>query len=348
MKLYAVLASVALAAGVTSAYANDGFSGLTAGGLEFQNTDAVEMRSEDLFISPSEVRVTYVFHNSSARDVEGMVTFPMPPLSPGDKNGESPTATEIQQAKDINVFGFTAKVDGREVRTDIETRFLLKKPDTYAWGWDILNGAKDITPMMRSIHAPETYDDEAIDAWFKSQPAPRQEQLKRDNVWAPIYEEGKYLPAYALSTRYFWRQTFPAGRDVRIEHRYHPIQGGSVFYMNEDLKRDYCIDGGTERAILALQRRAENSPKDKQYDFPIDGVQLTFLDYILMTANTWKGPIGQFRLTLDKESPDRIMSLCIDGVRKTGPTTFVVERQNFRPERDLKLVFVNYIKGQRQ
>jgi hypothetical protein len=36
-----------------------------------------------------------------------------------------------------------------------------------------------------------------------------------------------------------------------------------------------------------------------------------------------------------------ILSLCIDGIRKTGPTTFEVDKTNFRPEHDLRLLIVS-------
>jgi hypothetical protein len=42
--------------------ANDGFGGLSATGLQFQQSASVRMVSEDLFLSPSQVRVTYREH----------------------------------------------------------------------------------------------------------------------------------------------------------------------------------------------------------------------------------------------------------------------------------------------
>ena len=62
-----------------AAAANDGFAGITATGLEFQKTDKIAMQSEDLYIGMHEIRVAYVFKNTSAEDVSGTVAFPMPP-----------------------------------------------------------------------------------------------------------------------------------------------------------------------------------------------------------------------------------------------------------------------------
>jgi hypothetical protein len=61
-------------------------------------------------------------------------------------------------------------------------------------------------------------------------------------------------------------------------------------------------------------------------------------DYILSTANTWKGPIGQFHLTLDKLDPNAVLTLCWKGaLKKTGPTTFEFSARNFAPAQDIHL-----------
>jgi hypothetical protein len=63
--------------------------------------------------------------------------------------------------------------------------------------------------------------------------------------------------------------------------------------------------------------------------------------YILRTAASWKGPIGHFRLTIDKGSPKSVVSLCIGEIRKTGPTIFVFEKDDYVPERDLVILMVD-------
>ncbi len=60
--------------------------------------------------------------------------------------------------------------------------------------------------------------------------------------------------------------------------------------------------------------------------------------YILRTANSWAGPIGRFTLTVDKGDPGNIVSLCADGIRKTGPTTFLQEKTDYVPDGDLHIL----------
>ncbi len=62
-------------------------------------------------------------------------------------------------------------------------------------------------------------------------------------------------------------------------------------------------------------------------------------DYVLVTGNNWKGPIGHFHLVLDKLKPGNALSLCWDGgITKTGPATFESTRDSFSPKIDIQLL----------
>ena len=62
-------------------------------------------------------------------------------------------------------------------------------------------------------------------------------------------------------------------------------------------------------------------------------------EFVLKTANNWKGPIGKFHLTVDKMAPANVLSMCWGSdLRKTGPTTFEAARENFAPARDIKIL----------
>jgi len=61
---------------------------------------------------------------------------------------------------------------------------------------------------------------------------------------------------------------------------------------------------------------------------------------VLTTGANWAGPIGDFRLTVDKGEPDSLVSFCADGVKKIGPTTFEVRHANFTPIRDLNVLIL--------
>jgi hypothetical protein len=75
----------------------------------------------------------------------------------------------------------------------------------------------------------------------------------------------------------------------------------------------------------------------------MDGMlQIFTTEYILSTGNNWKGPIGQFRMTLDKLKPENTLSVCwADDLKKTSPTTFAFARANYAPDRDLRMVVLH-------
>ena len=56
----------------------------------------------------------------------------------------------------------------------------------------------------------------------------------------------------------------------------------------------------------------------------------------------WNGPIGTFRLVVDKGSTENLVSFCMNGVTKIGPTRFEVVKTDFEPTRDLDIVIVKF------
>lgn len=146
-------------------------------------------------------------------------------------------------------------------------------------------------------------------------------------------------PHWIAKTSYWWHQVFPAGKTVVIEHRYQPVTGQFFFGLSDLTDKDrhytqgYCLDASTQAAIRARITKLDPKSANGQY---LQGYQT---DFVLRTANNWKGPIGHFRLTLDKLKPDNLLSLCWDGaLRKTGPATFEASRDNFAPKRDIRLL----------
>jgi hypothetical protein len=146
---------------------------------------------------------------------------------------------------------------------------------------------------------------------------------------------------WTTRTRFYWTQTFPPDRPVVVEHSYKPVVGqsglGAFLFAAEDptgadfIKR-FCIAGETEAALR--ERFAGSTPEQPTY-FHYDWVQ-----YVLMTANNWKGPIGRFHLTVDKGDADTILATCAAGLTVTGPATLEFEAEDYAPAQDLDLLFV--------
>lgn len=328
------------------ALANDGFGGLTTGGLEFLSSPA-RMVSEDLYLSLDKIKVSYVFRHDGDEDLEGEVIFPLPPIGLSGIQ-ESDFAIPREKLDGENIVGFTATVDGKKVAvtTDRVATVLpddaedgVTKPSDPAAGYQ--TPGTDITAVLKKYDIPLSLDYDKVFAALKAAPQAGRDELAK--IGAVEVIEGDAYPMWAIIERYHWTQTFPHGKDVKISHEYDAAVPGGIFQWRDpvgeegeyaaSLAKEYCIDEGTQKAIKKALRQDEG---DKSYWIG----SAYYLDYVLKTANTWNGPIGKFKLTIDKGDPGNVISLCVDGIKKTGPTTFVVEKTDFTPKDDLHILVV--------
>ncbi len=314
----AVLAVLLLAL-APRALANDGVAGLGVGGLVLQQTDRVRMVSEDLYVSPDRVRVTYRFRPLDDAGLETIVAFPLPPI-PVNNRDETVGMAEPPVKNPLDVVRFRVRVDGRRIRPLMAVRAFTEKGD--------------ITDLLAEygIRPYDWPDYEAFERRLKALPAEALKKLEEAGAIRRLSPD--YMDyGWKLQITYFWRQSFPAGRDTRIEHEYVPI-AGQFFYSPENdrwaVKR-YCIDSGTMRGIRRMIRR---QGQDRSF------LAATQIEYILTTANTWAGPIGRFRLVIDKKRRDSIVTLCWKGLKRISPTRFESVKQDFRPRRDLEILFL--------
>jgi hypothetical protein len=317
-----LLAALALAA---PGLANDSVAVTAAGGLVLVPNDAIDMVSEDLFLSRQEVRVRYVFRNRTRSPVRVTVAFPMPDYD-----------LSVEEEGDVAWPGdFHTRVAGREVPMRVERRALL-------------NGV-DHTALLTRLGVPiesRAGRDSMYHALSHLAPAD-QERLANmglvDRLGDPGAPSWTLVPRWTVKETWHWEQTFPVGRDLVVEHRYRPGLGGSAGtglygpnlreseYERELIAR-YCVD---DALLAAIGRRAERNQ---------DGwVNLgeSWLSYILTTGANWRSPIGEFRLVVDKGDPTHLVSFCAEGVRRISPTQFEVRHRNWRPTRDLHVLFLH-------
>jgi hypothetical protein len=328
------------------ALANDGFGGLSATGLTFGQTDAVAMEEERLFISIDEVAVDYVFRNTTAADVTGEVIFPLPPIAVW--SGYEAMMNLPEDLTRPDVVGFTATVDGQPVDVTIDRIAVLEEgfdeeaPPSRQYD----NPGKDVTADLERLGIPLTLDYLAVREVLLTFPEDKRNEVAALGL-GEYYagDPANQIPpdvwgAWSIVTRYHWTQTFPAGKAVKISHSYTNRPPGALFYWTDPLeeyqtylKDMYCIDDGTSKALV----KALKNPEGDEFGSFGNAYNIS---YVLRTANSWAGPIGKFTLTLDKGAPENVISLCADGVKKTSPTTFVVEKTNYSPDRDLEVLIV--------
>jgi hypothetical protein len=328
----AALTSVVLLFALDPAAANDSTAELTTGGLVFAKTADVEMRAEDLFVSEKEIHVRYRFFNASNSDVTSLVAFPMP-----DIVWEGPDVNlAIPSENPENFLDFHTIADGREVAARLEQKVLA-------------NGA-DATPRLRALGVPLAPQLAETRTALDALPPAKQAELIAAKMATPDdYDVGKGMehhlaPNWTLKSTFFWQQTFPAGREIIIEHRYRPSVGETVGTMlgSPDIEKQslahyesaYCAD----KDFVAAAHRALSKPD------AFGAVSSPFFErriaYILTTGVNWAGPIGDFHLVVDKGAPDSLVSFCGDGVKKINPTQFELRHANFTPARELHVLIL--------
>ncbi len=313
------LAALALTslAWVAPAFGDDSSAALKAGGIVFTKSTPVRMAAEDLYVSPTAVRIRFAFHNPASRDVDTIVAFPLPDISTFEF-WNSPIGTVTDDPK--NFVGFNAVVDGKAVPFTVEQRAFV--------------GKRDVTAIIAATGAP--INPVAGDGYVKL--AALAKDKKQALVAAGLAQDDgdAIIPQWTVRTRFWWRQRFPAGKTVVIAHSYQPITGQSFLsaaYQKRADKYngiDYCFDAPAWARLEAMSGTSKDTA----------GYMIAYQTaYILKTAGNWQGPIGHFHLTLDKLRPDNVISLCWDGaLKKTGPTTFEFSKDNFAPRRDLNLI----------
>ncbi len=312
------LAILAAFVGTAPALANDSTAELGAGGLQLIRNDRVTLLSEDLYISPDQVSVAYRFVNTTDAPATVLVAFPLPPIDAMDPDHMNLVLPEPTRD---NFVDFSVTVDGKAITPKINARASVFGVDR--------------TALLRRKGLPLNPLAEGVNRRLNALPAEDLTELARAGL--VLIHSGYANSAWRLDVSFYWEQTFPPGKEVLVQHRYRPVVGYSFFERSDatdDSNRTrYCIDDAFVRdvgsAVDALAGRHGNF---------LEGLRIR---YILTTANNWAAPIKSFRLQVDKNSPDALVSLCDIGTRAfVDPVTFAYTARNFLPDRELEILIV--------
>jgi hypothetical protein len=319
--------------------ANDSSAAIGLGGLELTQNSAISMDSEDLFLSREKVVVKYRFTNTSDKDVETLVSFPMPPLP----NGIDGYLGD-QAFPDWKALEFTTLVDGKPVKLETrETVGLIGRPQ-----------AKGIESRLKELGWPlRFWDDYEFEGKLQELSDVERKAFIAEGLLRQEDGADYVLPNWQVTTHVTRMQTFPAGKTISVEHSYKPVAGGSVGgalvpeYRKEseyfgEYSAKYCMDkpflAGFDKRYNAKLKAA----KAKGDDYGGVAYVEHWLDYVLKSGANWKGPIKDFRLVVDKGKPENLVSFCMDGVQKIAPTQFEVRKTNFEPQKDLEILIVEF------
>ncbi|MEJ8573783.1 DUF4424 domain-containing protein [Microbaculum marinum] len=314
------IAVAVLAGSITgSAVANDSSAVLGAGSITLVPNFDIVIDREDLYLSPDEVGVRYVIRNTTEEPIRLLVAFPLPDI---DMQELFEVPIDLPSADSDNFVNFEVAVNGTPVEPSVERR-------AYSQGIDR-------TELLAGHGIPlNPYSDEAYEI-LGSLDAETRAEFERLGIGHAFEPHDPLMPFWTLTTVFYWEQEFAPLSETIVEHRYRPVVGTSFFgtYIldQEDIEgrlEEYCIDDSTQAGIR--KRLAETGA-----DYLLEHR----LDYILTTARNWQGPIGTFRMIVDKKDPAWLVSLCLDGLKKTGPTQFEYEATDYVPQKDLSILFL--------
>ena len=318
------LAAALLALGLAAlpARANDSTAEVGVGGLTLLKSDAIVMQSEDLFVSEKKITVDYVFLNNSGADIETLVAFPLPDVV---------YEPEMRVPDFLEELDFHITVGGRPLKLDIVQQA-------------VVNG-RDVSDRVKAAGFRLLADWESFNAAVeKKTPAEREALLAEGLLRNDGDEQYPYwLAGWVTKTTVTRTQVFPAGRPIRVSHAYTPLAGGSVgSILKPSLRKDpalakeiaalrakYCIDDDFVRGFDATQGKNPELLRPE-----------IWVSYVLTSGANWKGPIGRFRLVVDKGDVKNLVSFCATGVKKIAPTRFEVVYDDFTPKQDLNVLIV--------
>lgn len=324
----------------TPALADDSSATLGTGGLVLQKTDKIALVSEDLYLSPTGVRISYRFRNLTNADYSTTIAFPMPEFPGGGSN----STTVVPDPANDNFMKFQTVVDGQPVASQLEQRAFL----TQEGKSDI-----EITDKLKALHIPLVPTVEATQAAISRLTNEQRKTLADGNIVDPG-EESDYAgqpatlyPLWTLRSKYWRSQTFPSGKEMTVQQTYVPVVGSlsSLLLGSPDMDQDslksyqekFCTDASFLKAARALYSKAaaDNAKTFQSFE--------QYLSYVIMSGGNWAGPIGNFKLVVDKGDPRTLVSFCGDGVKKISPTQFEMNIKNYKPDRDIDVLLLRTV-----
>lgn len=357
--------------------ANDTTATIAGGVITYTLTDEISMDREVLQITEGHISVDYTFTNHGQKDVEVDVAFPLPPspitlfdtwrvwpswddtyrayrfvedISAGKKEG---TAL-LSQAVSGNAFtNFTRTVDDVAHGTSFHVKAIDSK-------------GKDITSLLAKHKIP-------LSALYvgghMEEPALERDPALKKKLSRLGLLSHKGAPLWQTFITYYWRQNFPANKSIHVTHAYRPYTGLQWLSLKDHKKvaafslddleihhRDVDASGRPEKKKLTdfnisedhkmvLRELFDPELAIKKYN-RAEGAPVAYrikeVRYILSTGANWKGPIASFRLEITPSSKSTLVLTSFDAnVEKGDDGVYRFETQNFKPTRDLKVLFID-------
>jgi hypothetical protein len=317
-----LLLAMAASALATPALANAAISEFPAGGVVFKNAADIAIAREDLHLAIDKVTVHYDYTSDAKGTQHVTIGFPMPPV-PID-GGPNTLGGDQTLDDPVNYLRFTALVNGKPVKTTLH-------------GYATFNG-QDITAELKADGIPAYLPYEDIDGIFDKMDPKLAADLVRRNIIIKEADGSYGEPQWLYQSVFEWQQDFAPGA-TSVDIAYTPLTG-----FPSDIGDSYETDPTGAYCVGDRQRQTIKRFGDKGIPYEV----LT-LGYITTTAKYWKGPIGEFNLTIDKEplsDRDDLVgsetSFCNMAAMTETPTGFTWQAKDYVPDQDIAVVWYSF------
>lgn len=313
--------------------ANDSAASTALGGIQLTREPRISMAKEKLTISTEKITVEYEFLNESDHDITTEVAFPIPAYR---------VTMDAGGIRDFNDFGLWVEGARRAYKTEVKA--MLK--------------ARDYSSLLRRYGVDIaslghfTDDGEPFSHDFRKLPKPVQQELIKEG----LFDAEIQFPLWSVEKTYHWQQSFPAHKILHVRHEYKPGIGFTPVTKDslDTPSTDPVIEPKTGSSVYPLQDQFARESKDACVDPKLrkllvdtiarqEYVTMAWVDYILTTAKSWKTPIKDFELVIEKpvhrDSPS-YASLCWDGpIEREGANRFRARAVDFVPKAELHIAF---------
>lgn len=296
-----------------------------AGGLEFKNDADIVLVREDVFLSPNEVRVNYVFRAKDEQTETLVFRLPEIPAdfesdyyAPSDLRGASGDirnyldfGVAVNDQPIIPVLHEFATVDGKDVSAKILAAGLPLMAQRFAdYGTSIEKARKRHPETIQSLVAAGV-----------------------------LHNFGSYVgPIWRYQSVFTWRQVFPAGETVTVAIHYRPIlidardYGPNTFLRGQSAE-EVCADDALRQKVAEILSTGRH------------GYGIAQLVYLNTGARHGPETIDQFYLTIGPTDPEdssdgpTLSAVCppVVAMDQDGTRHWLV--RNYVPEQDFVVTF---------